>query len=231
MGELIDLNSQIPDSRIPAGVARDTETTAAINAHVATADPHPIYLTQTEGDSRYRQSAVALADGDIPAGIARDSETTAAINAHVAAADPHAQYLLQSEGDGRYRQTAVALTDADIPAAIARDTEITAAVNAHVNVSGLHSVLCSVISTIVAPSGTETAVSIGAIPAAKIVGINAYILDDLGVSGIFYIFRGGGQDFNPATPRLTNGWIRISSVVAGSQFIGDPIHFLIWHIP
>ncbi len=55
MGELIDLNSQIPDNRIPAGVARDTETTAAINAHVAEADPHAQYLLQAEGDARYPQ--------------------------------------------------------------------------------------------------------------------------------------------------------------------------------
>lgn len=53
MGNLIDLNSQIPDSRIPAGIARDTETTAAINAHIVAVDPHPIYLTQAEGDERY----------------------------------------------------------------------------------------------------------------------------------------------------------------------------------
>lgn len=102
MGILIDLNSQIPDSRIPSGIARDTETTAAINAHTTAADPHPIYLTQTEGDARYRQSAVALVDGDIPAGIARDTETTVAINAHAAAADPHPIYLTQAEGDSRY---------------------------------------------------------------------------------------------------------------------------------
>lgn len=181
MGELIDLNSQIPDSRIPAAIARDTETAAAINAHVA-------------------------------------------------AADPHAQYLLQAEADARYRQTAVMIADAGISETIARDSEITAALSGHVNAPGFHSVQCSIISTVVAAAGTETAVSIGVIPAAKIVGINAYILDNLGTSGIFYVLRGGGGDFNP-TPRLTNGWIRIPSVVNGSQFIGDPIHFLVWHIP
>ncbi|WP_341738735.1 hypothetical protein [Microcoleus sp. CAWBG640] len=102
MGNLIDLNSQIPDSRIPAGIARDTETTAAINAHIVAVDPHPIYLTQAEGDGRYRQTATALTDADIPAAIARDVEVTAAVTAHVAAADPHPVYLTQAEGDGRY---------------------------------------------------------------------------------------------------------------------------------
>ncbi|MEZ2321781.1 MAG: hypothetical protein ACBR15_22550 [Microcoleus sp.] len=140
MGNLIDLNSQIPDSRIPAGIARDTETTAAINAHIVAVDPHPIYLTQAEGDGRYRQTATALTDADIPAAIARDVEVTAAVTAHVAAADPHPVYLTQTEGDGRYRQTATALTDADIPAAIARDTEVTAAVAAHVAAADPHPV-------------------------------------------------------------------------------------------
>lgn len=102
MGNLIDLNSQIPDSRIPAGIARDTETTAAINAHIAAVDPHPIYLTQAEGDGRYRQTTTALTDADIPAAITRDVEVTAAVTAHVAAADPHPVYLTQTEGDGRY---------------------------------------------------------------------------------------------------------------------------------
>ncbi len=102
MGGLIDLNSQIPDTRIPAGIARDTETTAAINAHIAATDPHPVYLTQAEGDTRYRQSAAALTDGDIPAGVARDTETTAALNAHIVATDPHPGYLTQVEADARY---------------------------------------------------------------------------------------------------------------------------------
>lgn len=57
MGELFDLNSQIPDNRIPSGIARDTETTAAINTHITAADPHPGYLTQAEGDVRYEQLA------------------------------------------------------------------------------------------------------------------------------------------------------------------------------
>jgi hypothetical protein len=140
MGELIDLNSQIPDSRIPSLIARDTETTAAIAAHVAAADPHPTYLTQTEGDGLYRARLTALTDVDIPATIARDTEITAAIAAHVAAADPHPTYLTQTEGDGLYRARLTALTDVDIPATIARDTEITAAIAAHVAIVDPHPV-------------------------------------------------------------------------------------------
>ncbi len=91
MGELVNLNppKAIADGDIPAAIARDTEVTAGINAHVATADPHAQYLLQAEGDGRYRQSAVALTDGDIPAAIARDTEVTAGINAHVVVSDPH----------------------------------------------------------------------------------------------------------------------------------------------
>jgi hypothetical protein len=76
--------------------------TAAVAAHESAADPHSQYLTQAEGDGRYRQSATPLTDGDIPAGIARDSEVAAAIGAHEAAADPHPGYLTAAEGNAAY---------------------------------------------------------------------------------------------------------------------------------
>lgn len=72
----------IGDSDIPASIARDTEVAAgdaavtsafqaadttvannaasALSAHVAASDPHPVYLTQTEGDARYVQLANVL---------------------------------------------------------------------------------------------------------------------------------------------------------------------------
>ena len=78
------------------------ELLGAVAAHVAAADPHPGYLTQAEGDGRYRQSATALSDSDIPAGIARDSEVAAAIGAHEAAADPHPGYLTAAEANAAY---------------------------------------------------------------------------------------------------------------------------------
>ena len=189
---IIRAEQPITDADIPAAIARDTETTAAINAHVAALHPPAIYgfgqgvstenvfdygsgfldcrngggtfppgmghiqgfqarfyytankwgmqlvtqnntdnecyfrtvnqdvwgtwrriwndgnfnpsnyLSQTQGDSRYRQITVALTDADIPAAIARDTETTAAINAHVVATDPHPIYLTQAEGDALY---------------------------------------------------------------------------------------------------------------------------------
>lgn len=55
MGELIDLNSTIPASRIDPAIATDTEFAAADKAHVDAIDPHLQYATQARGDARYRQ--------------------------------------------------------------------------------------------------------------------------------------------------------------------------------
>jgi len=113
------------------GYITDTEVASLIANHTTAVDPHPGYLTQTEGDGLYRRSAVALTDADIPTAIARDAEVTSAIANHTAAVDPHPGYLTRTEGDGLYRRSAVALTDADIPAAIARDAEVTSAIANH----------------------------------------------------------------------------------------------------
>jgi hypothetical protein len=86
MGELINLN---PDGGIPPEIARDSEVTAAIASHVAAVDPHPVYLTQTEGDTRYRQTTVQIPDTDVASTIARDSEVAAAIANHIAEQAPH----------------------------------------------------------------------------------------------------------------------------------------------
>lgn len=90
-------STPLTDADIPASIARDAEVTAAVAAHAEATDPHPIYLTQPEGDSRYRQTGVTLADTDIPASIARDAEVAAAVTAHSSAPDPHPVYLTQSE--------------------------------------------------------------------------------------------------------------------------------------
>jgi len=62
---------------------------AAVAAHVAASDPHPQYLTATEGNAAYDAAGAA----------------SAAVSAHVAASDPHPQYMTQSEGDARYLQS------------------------------------------------------------------------------------------------------------------------------
>lgn len=72
----------IADSDLPNTIARDTQVvagdaavtsafqaadttvantaSAALAAHVAASDPHPVYLTQTEGDTRYAQLSTVL---------------------------------------------------------------------------------------------------------------------------------------------------------------------------
>jgi len=51
--------------------------TAAVAAHEAAVDPHPVYLTAAEGNAAY--------------------EVVGAVAAHVALADPHTQYQKESE--------------------------------------------------------------------------------------------------------------------------------------
>jgi hypothetical protein len=63
----------IAESDIPAAIARDTEVSAAIVAHEAAPDPHPQYLTQSEGDARYRELTDAVTYAEItgkPAALA-----------------------------------------------------------------------------------------------------------------------------------------------------------------
>jgi adhesin HecA-like repeat protein len=54
----------IDDARIPAGIARDTEVTAAVTAHEAAADPHPQYLTPAAANAVYAPLSGAAAYAD-----------------------------------------------------------------------------------------------------------------------------------------------------------------------
>lgn len=49
------------DADLPAGIARDTEVTAAVVAHTGEANPHPGYLTPAEGDAAYDALGTAAA--------------------------------------------------------------------------------------------------------------------------------------------------------------------------
>lgn len=104
---LINLNGSsgsdtIAEPRIDQLIARDSEVSAAINAHVAAADPHTQYLNQSRADVRYRLASATIPESAIDQLIARDSEVTAAINSHLATADPHTTYLDATRGDARY---------------------------------------------------------------------------------------------------------------------------------
>ena len=145
----LDSSGFVPDGQLAPGIARDTEITAAINAHLAAGDPHPQYLTPTEGNAAY--------------------EPIGAVAAHVAAADPHTQYQREVEkdaasgyagldasarlvlarlplagADGQFlvrrvgAMTYATLVDTDIPATIARDSEVTAAITTHEGAADPH---------------------------------------------------------------------------------------------
>ncbi len=47
----------LQDSDIPAAIARDTEVSAAIAAHVAAPDPHPQYLLESDASTLYQTQA------------------------------------------------------------------------------------------------------------------------------------------------------------------------------
>jgi phage-related tail fiber protein len=77
----------VPLSQLPPAIATDAELAASLSAHVGAGDPHPQYLTPSEGDA-----AIA-----------------AAVTAHQTSDDPHPQYLTQAELnaqllDGRARR-------------------------------------------------------------------------------------------------------------------------------
>lgn len=92
---------KVPLYQVVAGTASVTSYTdnraftlggaadAALAAHIAATDPHPQYLTQSEGGALYDALGAAAS----------------AVSAHVAASDPHTQYLTQTRGDARYLQT------------------------------------------------------------------------------------------------------------------------------
>lgn len=44
----LDASGLVPDARIPAGIARDSEVSAAVAAHEAASDPHPGYQRESE---------------------------------------------------------------------------------------------------------------------------------------------------------------------------------------
>ena len=63
-----------------------TQAAQAVADHEAESDPHPGYLTSTEGDAAYEPIGAAASE----------------VADHVAAANPHAVYLTAAEGDAAY---------------------------------------------------------------------------------------------------------------------------------
>jgi hypothetical protein len=54
------LQKPVTEPQIPASIARDSELTAAFNAHLAAGHPHSQYFRQTDGDARYYQRNVSF---------------------------------------------------------------------------------------------------------------------------------------------------------------------------
>jgi|SRR5689334_4393560 len=114
----------IGDTDIPSTLARDSEVTAgdaavtaafqaadatvaanaasALAAHVAAADPHPVYLTQTEGDARYAQLSTVLQGSATydPPSLADGAGTTTTVTCTGAALGgfAHASFSLDLQG-------------------------------------------------------------------------------------------------------------------------------------
>lgn len=80
-------------------LAADPAFTASMTAHVAAADPHPVYLTAAE-DAIIMAAHVVAADPH--PGYMTTAEDAAIMSAHVAAADPHPTYLTAAEGNAAY---------------------------------------------------------------------------------------------------------------------------------
>lgn len=83
---LLETTSGAQTKADAAESAANSYTDSAMSTHEAAADPHPQYLTSTEGNAAYDALGAA----------------SSAVSAHEAAADPHPQYLTSAEGNAAY---------------------------------------------------------------------------------------------------------------------------------
>jgi hypothetical protein len=87
-GSVSNGGTALTAANIIAALGYTPESTTALPAHVADADPHPQYETVTEVNTKIAtHSAAADPHGDRAYAVAQDS-------AHTAAGDPHTQYVL-----------------------------------------------------------------------------------------------------------------------------------------
>jgi hypothetical protein len=68
MGKLTNLNPSkaLTEADMPPGMATDSETTNAMNAHLAAVDPHLQYATQARADERYGLVKKIVIRGNTP---------------------------------------------------------------------------------------------------------------------------------------------------------------------
>ena len=117
------------DADIPAAIARDAEVTAAVTAHEALGDPHPVYLTDPEhiaigpgGDPspHHRRLTLGL-DASLVLGLSGADNEVLNLDSQLAN-----QVLAGPTSGGSADPFFRALVDADVPATIMRDAEHTA---------------------------------------------------------------------------------------------------------
>lgn len=75
-----------------AGKENTGVAAALLSAHTGAIDPHPQYLTQSEGDGRYPLAANVYTKSETDTAI---GGVSAALSAHAGAVDPHTQYALE----------------------------------------------------------------------------------------------------------------------------------------
>ncbi|HEY0098386.1 MAG TPA: hypothetical protein VGB76_05470 [Pyrinomonadaceae bacterium] len=176
----IDLSSQFALTENPAGelnvtLAQSYTLASELTAHAAASDPHPVYLTQTEGNGLY----AALGSGVTAHGLLTGLSD-----------DDHPQYQLRAEkntANGYVGLDAGALVpDNRLPASIARDTEIATAISA--------------LSTVYAAlSHTHVAADITNFNAAVLSAIGFTPLDAAATTYALLTGRAGGQTVNGGT--------------------------------
>jgi hypothetical protein len=124
----LDAGALVPDNRLPASIARDSEVAAAVAAHEAAGDPHTQYLNTTRGDLRYYTQAQlytkAAADA-LLAAKAEAADLTAEASAR-AAADTTLQTNISAEASSRASADTTLQANIDAEAA-ARASAITSA--------------------------------------------------------------------------------------------------------
>jgi len=125
----------VPEGRIDAIIARDTEVDSQITSHAGIADAHHVKTTS------FSELTGTLSEAQIPPTIARDSEVSSEIIAHEAAVDAHHPRYADSEAVAAmgatsdtnplnhdkttsFSELTGTLLEAQIPASIARDSEV-----------------------------------------------------------------------------------------------------------
>lgn len=220
----------INDADIPAAIARDSETTAAVASHVSVSDPHPslwtritnAFLALTGGQAIIKNnpgiSPVSHSAGQNHLEFRTTDGSNPILGFHRAGFSATALYHLG------YGNNSLRIRNTD-----GYDSELLHRAN-HIDVPGLHSVRCTLFSTVVAAVGSETMVSFSPILFAKIVGIRCQMIENLGTNGTRFVSKDNQGDFGTGSVILNSGFVRVPAVTA-SQLVGIPLHILIWHIP